>query len=411
MTSVVFEHANVFDGAAVELTENQHVLVEGGRIREISDRPIRSQAAERLDVRGMTLMPGLIDAHVHVTDWGSSPAQLPHQSASLTTLHAARNLKRMLMRGFTSVRDACGADFGLAAALEQGLIEGPRLFFVGKALSPTGGHGDFRLPGDDRRRDPCGCEGRGLSVVVDGEAEVRRAARNELRKGAHAVKIMASGGVASPADPISNLQFSESEIRAAVEEASFRGAYVMAHAYTAESISRCVEFGVRSIEHANLIDLEAARATKLNDAYVVPTLVTYAAMRERGSEIGLPDYSLPKLEEVAAAGLQSLEYLESAGVKTGLGTDLFGALEDEQSRELLIRAEVNSPVDVLRSAMSVNAELLRMSGELGCVKPGAHADLLVVVGNPLNDLGLLQEEGRHLPYIMKGGRLVKRPPR
>ena len=317
----------------------------------------------------------------------------------------------MLMRGFTSVRDACGADFGLAAALEQGLIEGPRLFFVGKALSPTGGHGDFRLPGDDRQRDPCGCEGRGLSVVVDGEAEVRRAARNELRKGAHAVKIMASGGVASPADPISNLQFSESEIRAAVEEASFRGAYVMAHAYTAESISRCVEFGVRSIEHANLIDLEAARATKLNDAYVVPTLVTYAAMRERGSEIGLPDYSLPKLEEVAAAGLQSLEYLESAGVKTGLGTDLFGALEDEQSRELLIRAEVNSPVDVLRSAMSVNAELLRMSGELGCVKPGAHADLLVVGGNPLNDLGLLQEEGRHLPYIMKGGRLVKRPPR
>ena len=409
MSAVVFANADVFDGTAAEIAENRHVLVEGGRIREISERPIRSRVAESLDVRGMTLMPGLIDAHVHVTDWGSSPAELPQQSATLTALHAARNLGRMLMRGFTTVRDACGADFGLAVALEQGLIEGPRLFFVGKALSPTGGHGDFRLPGDDRRHDPCGCGGRGLSVVVDGEAEVRRAARNELRKGAHAIKIMASGGVASPSDPISNLQFSEGEIRAAVEEASFWGAYVMAHAYTAESIARCVEFGVRSIEHANLIDLETARAVQRRDAFVVPTLVTYAAMKERGAEIGLPDYSGPKLDEVASAGLQSLEYLESAGVRTGLGTDLFGALQHEQSRELLIRAEVNRPVDVLRSATSVNAELLRMSEALGCIKPGAYADLLVVGGNPLNDLGLLQDEGRHLRYIMKGGRFVKRP--
>ena len=264
-------------------------------------------------MRGATVMPGLIDAHVHATDWGASPAELRDKPASLTALHAAENLKNMLHRGFTTVRDACGADFGLAAAVDQGLIDSPRLFFVGKALSPTGGHGDFRSPGDDSQQDPCSCSDRGLSLVVDGEPEVRRAARNELRKGAHAIKIMASGGVASPTDPISNLQFSETEIRAIVEEAHFWGRYVMAHAYTVDAIKRSLKFGVRSIEHGNLIDLETANlATKLN-AFVVPTLVTYQAMHERGAEIGLPQHSLVKLADVRDAGLQSLEHLKNSG--------------------------------------------------------------------------------------------------
>lgn len=407
--ALLLENATVFDGINAELAEDQHILIDGERIREVSSQPIHAQSAEKIDLHGLTTIPGLIDAHVHVTDWGSSPAELPLVPSSLTALRAAKNLKSMLMRGFTTVRDACGADFGLAAAVEQGLIEAPRLFFVGKALSPTGGHGDFRVPGDDRRQDPCNCADRGLSVIVDGEPEVRRAARNELRKGAHAIKIMASGGVASPTDPIANLQFSEGEIRAVVEEASFWSAYVMAHAYTVEAIQRCLEFGVRSIEHANLIDLETAKTARLKDAFVVPTLVTYAAMRERGAEIGLPEYSMAKLRDVSDAGLESLEHLAAAGTKTGLGTDLFGALQDEQTRELLIRAEVNANVDVLRSATSVNAELLGMSGELGCIQPGAYADLLIVKGNPLDDLGLLQEQGRHIAYIIKGGRLVKRP--
>jgi len=407
--TLLLENASVFDGTNGKLAEDQHVLVDGERIKEVSSQPIKSQSAERIDIRGLTIMPGLIDAHVHVTDWGTSPAELPHEPSSLTTLRAARNLRNMLMRGFTTVRDACGADFGLASAVEQGLIEAPRLFFVGKALSPTGGHGDFRARGDDSRHDVCDCGDRGLSIIVDGEPEVRRAARNELRKGAHAIKIMASGGVASPTDPISNLQFSEGEIRAAVEEASFWGAYVMAHAYTVQAIQRCLEFGVRSIEHANLIDLETAKAARMRDAFVVPTLVTYAAMRERGAEIGLPTYSLEKLKDVSDAGLESLDHLAAAGTKTGFGTDLFGSLQSEQSREFLIRSEVDSNLDVLRSATSVNAELLRMSGELGCIQPGAYADLLVVKGNPLDDLDLLQEEGRHLSYIMKAGRFAKRP--
>ncbi len=329
---LLLENASIFDGIQDVLLEDHHLLIEGDLIREVSDTPIKSPSARKLDLKGCSVMPGLIDAHVHVTDWGASPAELISQPPSYTAIRSARNLKSMLLRGFTTVRDACGADFGLARAVDQGLIESPRLFFVGKALSATGGHGDFRVQGDDSNHELCGCADRGLSLIVDGEPAVRQAARNELRKGAHAIKIMASGGVASPTDPIANLQFSEAEIRAIVEEASFWGAYVMAHAYTAAAIKRCLEFGVRSIEHGNLIDAETASLAKDKDAFVVPTLVTYAAMSEKGAEIGLPQHSIDKLADVANAGLQSLEYLKAAGTRTGFGTDLFGALQSDRQR-------------------------------------------------------------------------------
>ncbi len=407
MSQILFRNARIFDGVSDTVVEGHDVLIDGDTIRAVSGTPIASQSATVIDLKGACLMPGLIDAHVHVTDWGSSPAELIHQAPSYTVLRAARNLRRMLDRGFTTVRDACGADFGLAAAVEEGLLPSPRLFYVGKALSATGGHGDFRSRGDDS--SACGCSDRGLSVVVDGEAACRHAARNELRKGAHAIKIMASGGVASPADPINDLQFSEAEVRAVVEEAAFKGRYVMAHAYTAEAIRRCLEFGVRSIEHANLIDRETAELATAKDAFVVPTLVTYAAMHEHGTEIGLPKYSLDKLQDVRRAGLESLEHLKAARTRTGFGTDLFGALQVEQSRELLIRAEVDSVADVLRSATSVNAELLGMAGRLGCIREGALADVLVVEGNPLEDLAVLQNQGERIRYILKGGQFMKRP--
>jgi imidazolonepropionase-like amidohydrolase len=409
MPLLILQNANVFDGESEELLVGHHVLIEGDRIREVSDTPIAGSGADRLDVNGAVVMPGLIDAHVHAVDWGASPAELGNKPASYTALRAAQNLRKMLHRGFTTVRDACGADFGLAAAACEGLIESPRLFFVGKALSATGGHGDFRDRGDDRYDDVCACADRGLSVIVDGEPAVRQAARNELRKGAHAVKIMASGGVASPTDPIGNLQFSEAEIRAIVEEASFWGAYVMAHAYTAEAIARSVEYGVRSIEHANLIDLDTAKLATEKGAYVVPTLVVYAAMHERGGEIGMPNESLAKVADVRSAGLQSLEYLRQAKTPTGFGTDLFGDLQAEQLREFVIRAEVDANVDVLRSATSINARLLGKEGELGCIRPGACADLLIVQGNPLEDISVLLNNDGQVSHIMQAGRFVRQP--
>jgi len=176
MGQTIFRNARVFDGSGAELAEGQDVLIEGDVIREVSSSRIASRTAEVIDLAGAVLMPGLIDAHVHVTDWGATPAGLVHQPASYTAIRAARNLERMLLRGFTTVRDACGADFGLAAAVEEGLIESPRLYYVGRALSATGGHGDFRARGDDT--DACGCADRGLSIVVDGEAACRRAARD-----------------------------------------------------------------------------------------------------------------------------------------------------------------------------------------------------------------------------------------
>ena len=407
MASTLFTNANLFDGEADELKQGYHILVEGTDIREVSDRPLRSAQAETVDVTGKTLMPGLIDAHVHVTDHDVSPARLQELSPSWVALKAAKLMREMLFRGFTSIRDAAGADSGLARAVEEELIIGPRLFHCGRGLSQTGGHGDFREPGNDV--DPC-CYGRtGMTVIADGVSAVRKAAREELRKGAHAIKIMASGGVTSPSDPLLGLQYSEDEIRAAVEEAEHRGTYVLAHSYSDEAISRALKCGVRSVEHANFIESDTAEFAERAGAFVIPTLVTYQAMISRGKEIGLPGYSMKKVSEVHQAGLKSLEHLKQAGTNTGFGTDLFGPLHDMQSDEFRIRAEVLSPFEILASATKTNAELLNMYPKLGCIRPGALADILIVDGNPLRNLSLLQHPHRALTHIMKSGRFYKRP--
>ena len=407
MTSTLFSNANLFDGEEDELKQGYHVLVEGTEIREVSDRPLRSVSAEKVDVKGHTLMPGLIDAHVHVTDHDVSPARLQELPPSWVALKAAKLMREMLFRGFTSIRDAAGADSGLARAVEEELITGPRLFHCGRGLSQTGGHGDFRESGSDI--DPCCFGRRGMTVIADGVSEVRKAAREELRKGAHAVKIMASGGVTSPTDPLLGLQYSESEIRAAVEEAEHRETYVLAHAYSDEAISRALKCGVRSIEHANFIELDTAVFAERCGAFVIPTLVTYQAMMDRGDEIGLPDYSKKKVSEVQQAGLKSLEYLKEAGTSTGFGTDLFGPLHDMQSREFQIRSEALLPFEILKSATKINAQLLNMYPKLGCIRPGALADLLIIDGNPLRDISLLQRPERTITHIMKSGRFYKRP--
>ena len=407
MTLTLFTNANLFDGEVGELKQDYEVLVEGTEIREVSDRPLQSVSAVKIDVKGKTLMPGLIDAHVHVTDHDVSPARLQELPPSWVALKAAKLMREMLFRGFTSIRDAAGADSGLASAVEEELITGPRLFHCGRGLSQTGGHGDFREPGSDF--DPC-CFGRsGMTIIADGVSEVRKAAREELRKGAHAIKIMASGGVTSPTDPLLGLQYSESEIRAAVEEAEHRGTYVLAHAYSDEAISRALKCGVRSIEHANFIELDTAEFAERSGAFVIPTLVTYQAMIDRGEEIGLPDYSTKKVSEVHKAGLKSLEYLKQAGTSTGFGTDLFGPLHDMQSREFQIRSEALSPFEILQSATKTNAQLLNMYPKLGCIRPGALADLLIIDGNPLRDISLLQRPDGAITHIMKSGRFYKRP--
>jgi imidazolonepropionase-like amidohydrolase len=409
MAAIVFANCAVLDGTRRERREDHHVLVEDAHIREVSDRPIRMDGAETIDLKGHTLMPGLIDAHVHVLAVDAALARLAERPLTLVAFEAARVLETMLMRGFTTVRDAGGADGGLAAAIAAGLVKGPRLFPSGLALSQTGGHGDLRPR--TRSVTSCACceYGAGLARIADGVAECRRAARDELRKGATQLKIMASGGVASPHDPIWNLQYSTEEMRAIVEEAHAWHTYVLAHAYTPEAIRRSIDCGVRSIEHANLIDRATAEHVTANGGFVVPTLVTYDALNRHGRELGFPEESLTKLAEVRAVGLKSLEILEAAGARVGFGTDLLGPMHRYQAREFVIRAEAMAPFDIIRSATSVNAELLNRAGELGTVAPGARADLIAVAGDPLADIGLLDGEGEHLAMIMKDGVFYKRP--
>ena len=406
--STLFRHGRIFDGAGEELLEDVEVLVEGSRIVEVSDVPIRSGTAEVVDLRGRTLMPGLIDAHFHAIAASPDLGAVEHMPPSLIAQHARANLEATLQRGFTTVRDAAGADYGLARAIEAGLIAGPRLFYSGHALSQTGGHGDFRSYESEPAICSCGLGARHFSTVADGVPEVRRAAREELRRGATQIKIMGSGGVSSPSDPISNLQYSEEEIRAAVWEAHSWGTYVMAHVYTPEAIRRCVEYGVRSVEHANLIDAGTAAFAAERGAFVVPTLATYESLGRRGASLGLPRVSLDKLGAVSDAGVASLEILRDAGVKTGFGTDLLGAMHEDQLTEFGIRARALPNVEVLRQATSENAELLERSGELGTVAPGALADLIVVDGDPIADLGVLSGQGERISLVMKGGRVFKR---
>ncbi len=408
MSLTLFRGGLVFDGAGAEARDGLEVLVEGARIKEVSDRPIGAQGARVVELGGRCLMPGLIDAHFHALAAVPDLSAVDAMPKSLLYQHARGLLEGALLRGFTTVRDAGGADYGLAMASANGLIAGPRVFYSGKALSQTGGHGDFR-PLEGAGLGGCLCCQGSLSMtrVADGVAAVREAARDELRRGATQIKIMASGGVASPSDPIWNLQYSEEEMRAIVWEARSWRTYVMAHAYTAEAIQRCVEYGVRTIEHGNLIDAETARLCAENGVYVVPTLTTYDALPREGRGLGFPEVSLQKLDTVREAGLRSLEILRGAGVKMGLGTDLLGTMHRYELDEFAIRTQVLPVHEVLQSATSVNAEILNRSGELGTVAPGALADLIVVDGDPVKNIAVLGGEGQGIVLVMKGGEVFK----
>jgi imidazolonepropionase-like amidohydrolase len=241
-------------------------------------------------------------------------------------------------------------------------------------------------------------------VLADGVANVQCAAREQLRLGAHQIKIMGSGGIASPTDPLAQSQYSEAEIRAVVEEADRHGTYVMAHCHPDAAARRCIEFGVRSIEHGTLIQRETAQLAVEKGAFVVPTVAVIDLLARYGKELGLLPASQAKAQEMRKNPLETLSILHQAGVKVGFGTDLIGAFHVQQTLELTLRAEVSSNFDVLCSATSVNAELLNSAGQLGCVTNGAQADLLVIDGNPLQDLNLITEGGRYMPVIMKSGK-------
>ena len=406
MTATLFTHARILDGR-VEGGIEGHVLVEDGRIKEVSDKPISATAARTVNLAGRTLMPGLIDAHVHVisttVNFGLN-ALLPD---AVIAFRAARIMNGMLLRGFTTIRDLGGATQGLRVAWEEGGFDGPRMVLCGKAISSTGGHSDGRGRYDSRDmrylESRLGCLGR----IADGVDAVRRACREEIKAGADYIKIMANGGVASPTDPISFLGYSMDEMRAAVEEAQLAQTYVAAHLYTDEAISRAVDAGVRSLEHCNLIEEATARKAAKAGAIACPTLVTYEALKNEGASFGLGAESVAKIDTVRLAGLASLEKMQRAGLTMAYGSDLLAEMHRHQSDEFVIRGRVLPAMEVIRSTTVHAAKLLRMEGQIGIVEPGAHGDLVVVEGDPLKDLSLLTGQGKHLSVIMQGGRFIK----
>jgi imidazolonepropionase-like amidohydrolase len=404
MNPLLLRNARVLDVHAGAVQDTRDVLIVDGRIREISPAPIKTSHASVLDVRGRVLMPGLCDAHVHTISATNSFLELQTWSPYYTASRMIEVLRGMLYRGFTTVRDAGGADWGIAAAVEEGHLEGPRILYCGKALSQTGGHGDMRRPGENFEQCLC-CPG--LGRICDGVAEVRKAVRDEVRKGATHIKLMVSGGIASPTDRIASTQFSVDEIRAAVEEAEAANIYCMGHAYTARAIRRALECGVRSIEHGNLVDEDTAGLYVEKNAFFVPTLVILFTMANEGERHGLLPHVVAKVPEVFEHGTRALEMCYRRGVKIVYGTDLLGTMQDRQSEEFLIRAEIQKPIDVIRSATSIAAELFQMTGEIGVVAEGARADLLVVDGDPTENLDCLQHQGKHLKAIMKDGKLYK----
>jgi imidazolonepropionase-like amidohydrolase len=402
-----FKNFEMLDPAAGELSGGHELVVEGDTIREVSAKPIKLAKASVIDCGGRTLMPGLIDSHVHVVLSEVMIRNMESVPLTLMTARAADLMRRMLDRGFTSVRDTGGADWGLKEATDKWLLPGPRLFIAGRAIGPTGGHSDSRRRTDLGMRCQC-CNAMSFSMgIADGVSEVRRAVREEMRQGCDQVKIMMSGGVASPYDPLDSLQFSVDEVVAAVQEAQAFGRYVCAHAYTPQAITRAANAGVRTIEHGNLIDDASAKLMAEKGMFLVANLVTYFEMKKHAAEYGMSSDMLAKNDLVIEGALKSLEICKRHGIPVAYGTDLLGQLQVAQSEEFTLRATVLSPADIIRSATTIGAQVVRMEDKLGCLKPGAFADLLVVDGNPLKNLKLFQEQGQHLSVIMKGGRFHK----
>src|SRR6185436_19607138 len=405
--TLLFKNFQLLEPEVGELQGGFELLVEGDTVKETSDKPIKSAGAEVIDCGGRTLMPGLIDSHVHVTLSEVNFRYLEGVPLTLMTARAARLMLGMINRGFTTVRDTGGADWGIKTAVEQGDIPGPRLFIAGAAIGPTGGHSDPRRRTDLGLRCHC-CDAMHFGMrTSDGISEVRKETREQMRQGADHIKIMMSGGVASPYDPLDSLQFSPGEVAAAVEEAKAFGRYVCAHAYTPEAITRAAHGGVRTIEHGNLIDDASAKLMAEKGMFLVANLVTYFEMKKHAAEYGMSSDMLAKNDLVIDGALKSLEICKRYGIPVAYGTDLLGDLQMAQSQEFTLRAQVLSPAEIIRSATTIGAEITRMEGKIGCLKPGAFADLLVVDGDPLKNLKLLGDQGQHLSIIMKDGRFHK----
>lgn len=361
-----------------------------------------------INLAGKFVMPGLIDCHVHLaTPPGEDGLKdTMNQDPDTSLLRQPYLAHQMLRRGFTTVRDCGGAGLALKEALEEGLHPGPRLFIAGHGISQTGGHGDLRSS-KDAEYQCCGGNTHGLGRIADGVDQCLHAAREEIRQGADFIKIMVSGGVVSPTDRLTNTQYSRDEIAAFTKVANMSGTYVTAHAYTPVAIQHAVHQGVRGIEHGNLLDEETAKLMQARDVFLTPTLITYQAMASQEFGNFLPPSIAAKNLQVLEAGLKSIQIADQAGVTMCYGTDLLGPLQVMQTGGFaLLRQAGQSPLKILQSATINAAKMLEREDQLGRIKEGYLADLLILNANPLEKIEVLNSPERHLMAVIKDGRVL-----
>jgi imidazolonepropionase-like amidohydrolase len=404
---LLIRNTTLIDCTGADPRPHTSLLVDGQTIRRIGpDREVEPpRGATVIEADGRTLLPGLMDAHVHFGITDLTAEAINRQPGAVYAMQVAHAIEATIDHGFTTVRDAGDLDGGWAYAVSAGYLRGPRIFPSGGPLTQSGGHGDSR----PRFRDayPEGVPGfRCVPAIVDGPDEVRRAAREQLRHGATQIKLMASGGAMSPTDELEHTQFTVEEMAAAVDVARAAGTYVLAHAYHPRAITNALEAGVLSIEHGNFLDEPTARKMAEKGAFLVPTLVTYEQIELGGPAQGVPENMLEKIRKVRRAGDESVRIARAAGVKIASGSDLLGAMQSARGRELTLKAAALSPMEALISATRTTAELLRIADRVGTLEEGKQADLILVDGDPLADIALLEKPDNVL-LVVKEGAIVK----
>jgi imidazolonepropionase-like amidohydrolase len=417
--SILFTNVNVFDGVNEELIENANVFVVGNRIAEVSTEPLAAANARIIDGGGRTLMPGLIDSHVHLMINDAPHVSIYEKPWAYVGAQAVAGAEAMLLRGFTTVRDVGGPVVGLKTAIDQGLVKGPRVLPSGAFISQTSGHGDLATSSAKLSPYFTGIPDKstlfGWGFVADGVPEVQKAAREVLRTGASQIKVMAGGGVSSYFDPLDTTQYTLEELKAIVTEAEHWGTYVAAHAYTDAAVQMCIDAGIKSIEHGPFLTEKTLKRMAKEDVWLSPQAYLFGMTPEDLNIVGTP--AELKMRQVNSDSDVVMKLAGKLGVKVAWGTDLFGPLDKQalQPLEFRARARYFSNVDILRQATSLNAELLKLSGlrhpytegALGVIEEGAYADIILVDGNPLDDIELMVDPATNFRLIMKDGVIHK----
>jgi imidazolonepropionase-like amidohydrolase len=406
--NVVFEHATLLDCTGREPQTESRVVVEDGRILRIgtSRGPAGPRDARVIDCQGRTLMPGLLDAHVHLAALDLDAEVEVALPPAVIAMRIAKIIEATLDAGFTTVRDAGGLDWGFKEAVRLGLIRGPRIFISGAFISQTGGHGDHR-PRTSRATFPAVPGLTFESILADGADAVRGAAREVLRRGADQVKVMASGGAASPTDELDHVQFSVPELAAAVDAAGAVGTYVLAHAYGPRAIQNCLKAGVRSIEHGNFLDEATAdQMLAAPDVFLIPTVITYELLSAREPGDGWTPDMARKIRQGLTGAYDSLGLAYEKGLRIGSGSDVLADMQGEKGKEIACQARVMGAMNAIIAATRTNAALMRIEKEVGTIEEGKRADLIVLDTDPLADPGVFAD-ANHVRMVMRGGDVVK----